>query len=153
MENEQLEQELSSSSPPPSGTGNGNEDDAESVLDISEQINRPEDIPIQQQTINAWHPILDPNWMIFSYLILAAIMVPFGTYCSGTCICSICTCSIVNCVLYYRTHSMWYNIIKQPQATTTRRRWYRFYRFGLFFRLCSILLASHAAYRYGYNIY
>lgn len=80
MENEQLEQELSSSSPPPSGTGNGNEDDAESVLDISEQINRPEDIPIQQQTINAWHPILDPNWMIFSYLILAAIMVPFGYY-------------------------------------------------------------------------
>ena len=74
----------SAPSAPPSRTGNDdttNDDgDDESILDISEQLNRPENIPIQQQSINAWHPILDPNWMIFSYLILAAIMVPFGTY-------------------------------------------------------------------------
>mmetsp|Transcript_9732 Transcript_9732/g.20171 ORF Transcript_9732/g.20171 Transcript_9732/m.20171 type:complete len:103 (+) Transcript_9732:135-443(+) len=47
-------------------------------LPLSEQTNRPSDIPIQTQTINAWHPILDPNWVIFTYLALAAIMIPFG---------------------------------------------------------------------------
>lgn len=60
----------------PSGTDENLDDD---YLDISEQKNRPDDTPIQQQRINAWHPILDPNWVIFTYLILAAIMVPFGT--------------------------------------------------------------------------
>mmetsp|Transcript_27757 Transcript_27757/g.31163 ORF Transcript_27757/g.31163 Transcript_27757/m.31163 type:complete len:447 (+) Transcript_27757:70-1410(+) len=59
--------------------GDSNDDD-ESVIDISKQTNRPSDIPIQQQSINAWHPILDPNWMIISYLILAVIMIPFGYY-------------------------------------------------------------------------
>jgi hypothetical protein len=55
------------------------DDDDESVLSLSKQTNRPRDVPIQQQRINAWHPILDPNWMIVSYLILALIMIPFGT--------------------------------------------------------------------------
>jgi len=50
----------------------------EDHLPLSEQSNRPSDIPIQTQTINAWHPILDPNWVIFTYLALAAIMIPFG---------------------------------------------------------------------------
>jgi len=53
-------------------------DAEEDNLDISEQTNRPEDFPIHSQTINAWHPILDPNWVIFSFLILASIMIPFG---------------------------------------------------------------------------
>jgi hypothetical protein len=59
---------------------NDDDDDDESVLSLSKQTNRPKDVPIQQQRINAWHPILDPNWMIVSYLILALIMIPFGTY-------------------------------------------------------------------------
>lgn len=53
----------------------------EDHLPLSEQTNRPEDIPIHTQTINAWHPILDPNWVIFTYLALAAIMIPFGMFC------------------------------------------------------------------------
>ena len=53
--------------------------DDEDHLPLSEQTNRPSDIPIQTQTIAAWHPILDPNWVIFTYLALAAIMIPFGT--------------------------------------------------------------------------
>jgi len=60
-------------------TNDDNDDDDESVLDLSKQTNRPSDIPIQQQRINAWHPILDPNWMIVSYLIVAIIAIPFGT--------------------------------------------------------------------------
>merc|ERR1719343_628852 len=52
----------------------------EDHLPLSEQTNRPSDTPIQTQTIAAWHPILDPNWVIFTYLALAAIMIPFGYY-------------------------------------------------------------------------
>lgn len=52
--------------------------EGEDDLPLSEQTNRPADTPIQTQTINAWHPILDPNWVIFTYLALAAIMIPFG---------------------------------------------------------------------------
>lgn len=65
---------------PPSLTGTGKEEEEDDLLPLSEQINRPEDTPIQQQRINAWHPILDPNWVIVSYLIIAAIMIPFGYY-------------------------------------------------------------------------
>lgn len=53
-------------------------DDDESVLDISELVNSPSDNAVQQQRIPAWHPILDPEWMIYSYLILAVIMIPLG---------------------------------------------------------------------------
>jgi len=55
----------------------------EDHLPLSEQSNRPSDIPIQTQTIAAWHPILDPNWVIFTYLALAVIMIPFGYYLVG----------------------------------------------------------------------
>mmetsp|Transcript_21465 Transcript_21465/g.51184 ORF Transcript_21465/g.51184 Transcript_21465/m.51184 type:complete len:407 (+) Transcript_21465:59-1279(+) len=68
----------SASSLPYDPSTTAQEDDE--YLDISEQKNRPEGTPIQSQTINAWHPILDPNWVIFSYLILAMIMIPFGYY-------------------------------------------------------------------------
>lgn len=52
--------------------------DDDSVLDISEQVNRPADIAVQQQRIPGWHPILDPEWMIYSYLVLAVILIPLG---------------------------------------------------------------------------
>ena len=54
------------------------EDD--SVLDISEQLNRPLDIDVQQQRIPSWHPILDPEWMIYTYLILSVILIPLGEF-------------------------------------------------------------------------
>jgi hypothetical protein len=54
--------------------------DDESVLDISEQVGRPGDVAVQQQRIPAWHPILDPEWMIYSYLVLAAILIPLGEF-------------------------------------------------------------------------
>lgn len=50
----------------------------ESVLDESEQTMRPKDVAVQQQRVSAWHPILDPEWMIYSFLILAVIMIPVG---------------------------------------------------------------------------
>ncbi|CAJ1970292.1 unnamed protein product [Cylindrotheca closterium] len=56
------------------------DDDGEedSVLDLADQLNRPPDVAIQQQRIKAWHPILDPEWMIYGYLILAVVLIPLG---------------------------------------------------------------------------
>ena len=56
-------------------------EDDESVLDISEQTNRPNDVALAQQRIPAWHPILDPVWVIIALFYLGAILVPVGTSC------------------------------------------------------------------------
>jgi hypothetical protein len=53
-----------------------NEED--SVLDESEQTARPQDIALLQQRIQAWHPILDPKWVIAALFYLGAILVPVG---------------------------------------------------------------------------
>ena len=58
-------------------SGDGDDD---SALDLADQKNRPLDVSVQQQRIQAWHPILDPEWMIYSFLLLAIIMIPVGTY-------------------------------------------------------------------------
>jgi hypothetical protein len=60
----------------PSQPSTDNED--ESVLDSIDQQNRPADVALQQQRIKAWHPILDPEWVIYGYLLLAVIMIPVG---------------------------------------------------------------------------
>jgi hypothetical protein len=55
-------------------------EDDESVPDLADQVNRPSDVAIQQQRIRAWHPILDPEWMIYSFLIMAMILIPVGKF-------------------------------------------------------------------------
>lgn len=52
----------------------------ESVLDISEQTNRPPDVALAQQRIQAWHPVLDPLWVIIGLFYLGAILVPVGKF-------------------------------------------------------------------------
>jgi hypothetical protein len=52
----------------------------ESVLELSEQTNRPPDVALAQQRIPAWHPILDPLWVIIALFYLGFILVPVGTY-------------------------------------------------------------------------
>lgn len=64
------------------------DEDDDSALDLADQLNRPPDVAIQQQRIKAWHPILDPDWMIYGYLILAVILIPLGESC---------------CLLFYQT--------------------------------------------------
>ena len=54
-------------------------DDDEPELDLSEQTQRPADVAVAQQRIQAWHPILDPEWMIYSFLLMAVICIPTGT--------------------------------------------------------------------------
>lgn len=57
---------------------NSRVEDDESVVDISEQTERPADIALYQQRIPAWHPILDPVWVIIALFYLGIIMVPVG---------------------------------------------------------------------------
>lgn len=53
-------------------------DDDESVMELSEQTNRPPDVALAQQRIPAWHPILDPLWVIVALFYLGVILVPVG---------------------------------------------------------------------------
>mmetsp|Transcript_22771 Transcript_22771/g.63309 ORF Transcript_22771/g.63309 Transcript_22771/m.63309 type:complete len:395 (+) Transcript_22771:113-1297(+) len=53
-------------------------EDDEDVLDISEQTNRPLDDALHQQRVQAWHPILDPVWVIVALFYLGVILVPTG---------------------------------------------------------------------------
>ena len=55
-----------------------NNNDNNSVLDISEQTQRPVDNAFNQQRVNAWHPILDPVFVIIGLFYLGVIMVPTG---------------------------------------------------------------------------
>jgi hypothetical protein len=59
---------------------NNNHEAEDSVLDESEQTARPQDIALLQQRIQAWHPILDPKWVIAALFYLGAILVPVGTF-------------------------------------------------------------------------
>jgi hypothetical protein len=53
-------------------------EDDDSALDECEQTMRPADVALHQQRIDAWHPILDPVWVIVALLYLGVIMVPVG---------------------------------------------------------------------------
>jgi hypothetical protein len=59
------------------------QDDDEVPLDLSEQTNRPVDDSFHQQRIQAWHPILDPVWVIVALFYLGIILVPVGKCCRG----------------------------------------------------------------------
>ena len=59
-------------------TTDGADDDGEEILPLNEQTNRPTDNNVQQQRIEGWHPILDPEYVIYAFLILAVIFIPTG---------------------------------------------------------------------------
>lgn len=54
------------------------DDDEDSALDLADQTQRPPDTALHQQRVNAWHPILDPVWVIAGFFYLGIIMVPVG---------------------------------------------------------------------------
>ena len=60
--------------------GDTNEHDDDDILDLAEQTNRPVDDSIHQQRVQAWHPILDPLWVIIGLFYLGIIFVPTSTY-------------------------------------------------------------------------
>lgn len=55
------------------------DDDNDSALDPSEQTQRPADTALNQQRVNAWHPILDPVWCTIALFYLGVILIPTGT--------------------------------------------------------------------------
>jgi hypothetical protein len=59
--------------------GSARDDDGESVLDLREQTNRPNDTAFNQQRVPGWSPILDPVWVIIGLFYFGIIMVPVGT--------------------------------------------------------------------------
>ena len=56
----------------------GTDGDDESILDLADQTMRPTDNAVQQQRIEAWHPVLDPELVIYAFLVLAVIFIPTG---------------------------------------------------------------------------
>jgi hypothetical protein len=65
--------------PAPTSSTLAGADDDDPVLDLADQTMRPSNNAIQQQRIEAWHPVLDPEWVIYAFLILAVIFIPTGT--------------------------------------------------------------------------
>lgn len=72
----------------------GDLEDDDSALDPSEQTNRPVDDALRQQRVQAWHPILDPLWVIVALFYLGVILVPTGTFETTNTECTTCCCSI-----------------------------------------------------------
>jgi len=52
--------------------------DDDSVVPMSAQERRPLNTALRQQRVRAWYPILDPWWVICSFVILSAIFIPVG---------------------------------------------------------------------------
>lgn len=52
----------------------------DSALDLAEQTQRPIDNALNQQRIDAWHPILDPVWVIVALFYLGIILIPVGAF-------------------------------------------------------------------------
>ena len=75
--------------------GSERDEDDDSILDPSEQLNRPSDIAFNQQRIQAWNPILDPVWAIVAFFYMGIIMVPVGMYV----LCCACAVAVAVCVL------------------------------------------------------
>lgn len=69
-----------------SNTTTTNDNDNNSVLDLAEQTQRPVDNAFNQQRVNAWHPILDPVFVIIGLFYLGVIMVPTGTVFTYMCV-------------------------------------------------------------------
>lgn len=55
------------------------DDDDDDVLDPSEQTQRPVDHALHQQRLNAWHPVLDPVFVIVALFYLGIILIPVGS--------------------------------------------------------------------------
>jgi hypothetical protein len=56
------------------------QDDDDSVVPLSEQTFRPLDTALRQQRIPAWYPVLDPWWVIVTFFVIGAILIPTGVY-------------------------------------------------------------------------
>lgn len=73
------------------------DNDDDSALDPGEQTQRPRDVALMQQRIDAWHPILDPVWVIVALFYLGVILV--RVLLPGGCLMSAAAPAGLNCSL------------------------------------------------------
>lgn len=63
------------SSAPPAAAGHGaSAEDAPPPT----KSRRPADVALTQQRMRAWHPLLDPKWVIAAYLLVGIVFIPTG---------------------------------------------------------------------------
>ena len=41
---------------------------------------RPKDVALTQQRMKSWQPLLDPKWIIITYLCIGIIFIPTGKF-------------------------------------------------------------------------
>ena len=46
--------------------------------------NKPSDSPFKQQRLKAWQPILTPNWVVGTFIVIGAVFLPIGIALLGT---------------------------------------------------------------------
>ena len=46
--------------------------------DTNPKTRRPKDVALSQQRMKSWQPLLDPKWIIITYLCIGIIFIPTG---------------------------------------------------------------------------
>ena len=46
--------------------------------DTNPKTRRPKDVALTQQRMKSWQPLLDPKWIIITYLCIGIIFIPTG---------------------------------------------------------------------------
>jgi len=46
--------------------------------DTTPKTRRPKDVALTQQRMKSWQPLLDPKWIIITYLCIGIIFIPTG---------------------------------------------------------------------------
>ena len=46
--------------------------------DTNAKTRRPKDVALTQQRMKSWQPLLDPKWIIITYLCIGIIFIPTG---------------------------------------------------------------------------
>ena len=48
--------------------------------DTNPKTRRPKDVALTQQRMKSWQPLLDPKWIIITYLCIGIIFIPTGKF-------------------------------------------------------------------------
>ena len=48
--------------------------------DTTPKNRRPKDVALTQQRMKSWQPLLDPKWIIITYLCIGVIFIPTGKF-------------------------------------------------------------------------
>ena len=48
--------------------------------DANPKTRRPKDVALTQQRMKSWQPLLDPKWIIITYLCIGIIFIPTGKF-------------------------------------------------------------------------